>query len=83
MNLSRTINRSKREDLDVDDFEERPKKSKRPRKEKNSEGRPSYRGRKPRSKYRRTPKKSKRATQLISEEFFDDMYDEEADSEDS
>ncbi|MFX1251439.1 MAG: hypothetical protein ACFFCZ_07500 [Promethearchaeota archaeon] len=72
----------------MDDFEyerniERPKKSKKPRKEKNLEEKPSYRGRKPRSKYRRTPKKSKRATQLISEEFFDDMYDEEADSEDS
>ena len=61
---------------------ERPKKSKKPRKEKNSEGKPS-RGRKPRSKYQRIPKRSKRATELISEEFFDDMYDEEADSADN
>ncbi|MFX0060805.1 MAG: hypothetical protein ACFFC7_01320 [Candidatus Hermodarchaeota archaeon] len=62
---------------------ERSKKTRRPKKAKDREGKPSYRGRKPRSKYQRTPKKSKRATELISEEFFDDIYDEEADSEDN
>ena len=72
--------------MDHFEYEEdigRPRKSKRPRKEKHREERLPYRGRKPRSKYQRNPKKSKRATHLISEEFFDDMYDEEADSSDN